>query len=358
MRSKIILSAASALVIFLCFFVMPAEVSAAEEARGRITLNCGVKGIVWDIYRVADAEEDGTIRPVDYFSEYRIPVAYDYREEVQTLARTFESYIKSTGMKSEGTVTTDENGIAVFTDLKQGWYTAVPQILETRDTIWESTAVMICVSSYSIYQGFWGTDVQLNPKVRASSKTGDSNKTIIIQFKPDPSYPEEEPIVIIIYKDDEEYDRVVLTKDNDWTLIFPDMPDDDTNWTIIQEDAPDDVYPLYHKETDRTDNTPVDILTVVHKRHYDNSISSPFVSVTVTTVPSDNVPEVTEVSQVTSDAVTETSVPETTPEITSVTEDSGLPQTGQLWWPVAVLASAGALLTAAGTALRMKGGDQ
>lgn len=356
MQNKGIFGAISALVIFIYLFAVPVNISAAEGKAGRITLENSTPGMRWNIYRVADANEDGTLEPENVFSEYSIPKSYDHREEIQTLARTFESYIKAKGISPADSREADANGKAVFTDLSEGWYTVVPQKLITGGTVYESAAVMVCVSSCKVYSDVWGTDVRVCPKVITSSRIPDSSKKIVVKFEGDPSTPEsEEPIIVIIYRDDEEYDRIVLDRNNDWTIVLPDMPDDDTDWTIIQEDAPDDVFPLYHKETDRTDDIPVDILTLIHKRHYDHSVSNPFVSVTVTTFPSDNSPEA---SQVTSDTVTETSVPETTADITSVTEDSGLPQTGQLWWPVAVLAAAGALLTAAGTVLRSKDGDQ
>ena len=71
-----IFSVSAVLLIFICFLAVPLKVSASETAPGRITIDCGIPGIKWDIYRVADANEDGTLKPVTAFSGYNIPVSF------------------------------------------------------------------------------------------------------------------------------------------------------------------------------------------------------------------------------------------------------------------------------------------
>lgn len=365
--------ALAVLSLMLCAGSVPSELSAyensaagksapekneAEKSDGRISLECGVPGMKWDIYRVADANEDGTLTPDERFSGYGIPVSYSHREEIQNLARTFESYIVSKGEVPYGSCAADENGNAVFTELEEGWYTAVPSKLEADDTVYESASVMVCVSSFGIYSDVWGENVRICPKIIRSTKKPENKKKIIIKYEPDPSQPErKDPIEIIIYRNNEKYNHVILDPDNDWTYVFPDMPDDDTNWTIIQKDVPENVISLYHRETDRTDGTPVDTLILRHKWHFDNSVLNPDMTLPVVSDKPDRNPEVTEVSENMTPENTQVTSEVTVPA-TEITEESSLPQTGQLWWPVPLLAAFGAVFTAAGAVLRSKGGDE
>lgn len=358
-------SAVTLLIVFFCINTFAVNISAAEKKSGRISLENSVPGMVWDIYRTGDALEDGTLKPDKKFSGYRIPSKMEHREEIQTLAYTFESYINIRNVKPVDSRAADDKGTAVFTDLAEGWYTAVPRQLVKDGMLYESGPVMVCVSSYEIYSDVWGTDVRVCPKVNKNTKIPENKKKIVIRYEPDPTYPDsDEPVNIIIYRDDEEYYRLQLDRDNDWTYVLPEIPDDDTKWSVILETTPEDVYPLYRKETDRTDITPVDTFIVTHRWDYNNTVLYPLPTFTAPPGSPDDEPEVTA-------TVTEELIPENTtvpvmltpeetepPVITRITEESRLPQTGQLWWPVPLLAVCGAAFIGAGAVVRVKEDDE
>lgn len=325
-------------LIFVC---CPYSVSAAGSNTGRITIRCGVPDMQWDIYRVADANADGTLTLSSEFSEYSIPDFFDFREEVQYLAFTFENYIINGGFSPCASGSTDENGEIIFSGLEEGWYTAVPYQVTAGEYLYTSSPVMVCISSEKIYSSVWGTDITVSPKNESRKKLSVSKKEIIIKLYPDTepnSSVSQSPVEITIYKNDEKYDTVILDPSDDWTCVIDGGPDDDVKWTVIIEDIPENTYPVYYRETENNNNIPVEIITIWQMKNN----------------PTDGGPVVTEKYPVTEN------YPESETETVTeyFTENSSLPQTGQLWWPVPVLAAAGAALLAAGCIFRGKDGDE
>ena len=383
-RAVCILTVFSMLIcIFTC---QPAVLSAADNT-GRINIDSEVSGMTWKLYRVGGSRSDGRIDPLKIFSGFSIPTHFDFREEIQNLAVTFSNYISLKNVTPERTGVTDENGDIVFTDLPEGWYTAVPSDTEINENVVSSSPVMICISSLSIFSGTWGTDVRVCPKIRTRQKL--SFKDIIIKFVDEGPNRSDEPVTIVIYRENEEYDRVELGPDNDWTFVIRDVPDDDTEWYIIQHDSPSpdaERYPVYHRETSEIDNTPTDIHILIHTNNPNSSITPPNMMTQVSqevtekdspvvtdsdsedssnvsggpyvSEPEDSIITGGPVTDIT--AITETDNSTVTEAVTTTlrtSSDSGLPQTGQLWWPVPVMALSGVFLAAVGAAVKRKDGE-
>lgn len=406
MKKNRIVRLFTAFVLFLSCMLASVTAVSAADAKGRVVIEGEIAGMQWSLYRVGEAESSGKIRPIPEFSEFNIPRSLGFKEEIQTLAYTFQTYITNKNIQPSASGKTDQFGKLVFSDLEEGWYTAIGNDVEIGQTVYSASPIMICVSSHGVYKDTWGLNVKICPKLSSRKKV--PAKDIIIKFYPDdPDSDKDKKIYITIFRDKDHFDHVLLDDENDWTYILPDMPDDDTEWTIIQNDTPDDVYPLYHKETGKTDDdTPFDILIVWNRKDPDNSISDPSATETMPVTESVSETKFTSGSESvssTTGAVSEnestavTSVPETDYTATetntntntntntdlsvSVTDTSSgkttdtpissdtdttfvrideteekLPQTGQLWWPVPVLASAGVLLAAAGFSVKRKDG--
>lgn len=390
MMKKIISKAVCILTVFsliICIFTCQPAVLSAAENTGRIHLDSDVSGMTWKLYRVGDAGSDGKIKPDKIFSGYSIPDFLDFKEEIQNLAFTFSNYVSAEKMEPERTGTTDSDGDITFTGLKEGWYLVSPSDMEISGEMVSSMPVMVCISSHSIFSGTWGTDVKICPKVKKRPKL--KYKDIVIKLIDDGPNQSDETLTVIVYRDNEEYIRVVLTPDNDWTYVLKDVPDDNSDWYIIQEDSgtphPDERYPVYHMETSEVDNIPTDIHIIIHSGNPNNSVWPPLVITQATEVSAEPAvsrtdsdenevsggPFVTEpfgtpvsAVHVTEPESAETKSSETA--VSSVTEavtttvkntsstDSGLPQTGLLWWPVPVMALAGVFLVAAGAASKRK----
>ncbi len=352
-KMKKAVTAASAAAV-LAFSSCPA-VYASQISDGKITLDCGIQGMSWDIYRVAEACPDGSADYISELKNYRIPSFFRTGEELQSYAETVSGYIAAEKISPCGSGVTDESGMLCFADLEDGWYTAVPHRLALKNVVYMAQPLILCVSPDAAYSSAWGTEVSASPKISTSKP--ESFKDIVIKFFPDDTiHTPEERVTVIIFRDDEEYTTVELTRDNDWTYIIRDVPDDDTEWTVINSDAPEYVYPLYHRETNRTDDTSTETHYIWHMTSTNLPSGDPHI--TMSTDDSDFNNTVTETdSQDT--PVTDTTSGTDSPVHTEINNstDTGLPQTGQLWWPVPVLASAGFVLAAAGAVLRKKDGE-
>lgn len=387
MTIKRLLAAAAAFILFVGIFALPAsaKITVSADTSGKITIDCGIEGMTWNLYQFSEVTDDGALKPVGIFAQYPLPEKPGVKEEIQKLAVTLENYVSVSAPAPVRSGMTGSSGKVHYANVDEGWYIAVPDKLVDGNTEYTSSPVIICVSPRELYKNYWGTDVTVQPKVDKKIKKPEKTKVIIIQYEPDKKNDtDEKEVVVIIYRDGTPYQQVILDDTNNWTVILPDIPDDDSKWVVIQKDTPDDVYPFYDRDTTVIDETPTDIITIWNKK--DNIVivppvtsevpqetskpetqmstesGSPFIT-EVTKDDSQNFPPVTTIASETS-VSSEVTKPETTkPETNSNTpnktttppkKDDSVPQTGQLWWPVPLLASAGLLLTAAGVVIRRK----
>ena len=173
-----------------------------------------------------------------------------------------------------------------------------------------------------------------------------------------------EYITAEIYCDNELYQTVKLDSSNDWTYTWSVtvVEDEIHEWTVIERDVPQGYTVVY-----RSNNTQFAIVNTLEK---DEPVTT---TTAVTTQKTESyttteiiVQEETKVYTTTEEKIQETKTTKVTKhtdatytktktENTKVTTTTRkLPQTGQLWWPVPVLALAGLVLVAIGLRLRKK----
>lgn len=313
---------------------------------GRIAIECEKSDITWELYMIGTPNSDGSIKKVDSFINFPVPSFTGYKDEFQKFAESAENYINTNNITFINSCITNLSGSAVFSGLNEGWYVAVPKKLVTDDKIYTSSPVIVCITDKIEFSNFWSNDVTVYPKVNGQDLSDSEDKDIVIKFEwPDEdSIKPDSPITIVIYRDGEPYQTVILDDSNEWTYIIPSVPDDDTVWSISQKDYPDIVIPIYKSDTVIDEDKPVDIFII------QNIINPVEPSVPETDIP---VPVVT-TSAVSNSDKTETTYAMTNSLVTISTLSEKLPQTGQLWWPVPVLSLSGVLLISIGMLLKNK----
>ena len=303
--------AMTVLCLILSIFTSSA-VFASDEKKGRINIECGYQNMQWFLYRIGDAAEDKSIDYKNAFIKNNLPQGPLSYDQLQNLAYTFENYITINGIIPDQSGITGISGTISFV-VDEGWYIAIPSKLTTDEKIYRSTPVIVCVSSLDIYSDNWGQEVTVYPKTDESENdpTKPPLKDVVIKFWWDSDIERpKDPIIIIIYQNNVEVGKAILDSDNNWEQIFKDIPFD-YEWTLVQENAPEDKMFIFTKELGYHPVKVVEIITIKH--HVDTNISQQITNLT-------------------------------TPVYQENIDSEKLPQTGQLWWPVPLLAFSGIIV--------------
>lgn len=239
--------------------------------------------------------DDG--RPVSgaAFCIYRVT---EYPEDLSgpELAQTVYAQIMTTETAPAADGVTDETGVLVFHGLEDGLYLLVGTPHSVDGTVYVPEAYLLALE---------GEDVLTQPKfeTRQESEGVDYRVMKIWEDGADKDRPLE--VEVRLYRDGALYDTVLLSKDNDWQYRWEGL-DAASEWTVSE----------------------------LVPEGYESRISRDGDTFLVTNTKKD---EATEPSEGTTPSEgTEPTAP----------EENGpkLPQTGQLWWPVPVLAAAGLIL--------------
>ena len=305
------------MTVVMCFALFSVAASAAlENATGHITINAfdhennlPLEGMTFRLYFVATAREDGD------------KIVYDYRDEFRDNGMSIDSmgdpyfpihltaYAEKYGF-SYIENKTDATGAVEFLSLRCGIYLAVSGSVD--EIVLNPLPFIITIPMYDENPDDHIFDVTANPKITIKHEMpGYTYVNVKKQWEDDGSHPES--ISVTLMRDGIAIDTVELSESNGWSFRWDDLPVGHA-WSVVETDVPDG-----------------------YEVSYD--VSQLTVTITNTAVTEDSSEEIT----TRPDEIT------TKPEETS--QPDKLVQTGQLNWPVPVLAMAGLLLFSAGWAI-------
>lgn len=315
------------LSVLLPFFrAFPAD---ADAETSTLSLYCLredeiVDGMHWQIFRVGHREADDYVFEGD-FSEYRptlgdesLPLSEWDADMVAAAAETMRVYALVDRIANIGDGYTDEQGCLKFSGLEDGLYLVVGDRLTKGIKTYVPGAIFFEVDNEA------ENELDAFPKIiylTMSDAEVDYSVAKIWKNRDDQPPDTEVYITCEIYCDGELQDTVRLDKTNNWTYTWSDK--NGREWLVKEKEIPENYTVSYWHE---------------RYRYY---------IVNTLTEPSEE--ETTAAESTT----TSTAVTSTTASVTSQTEP-GLPQTGQLWWPVPILSGSGLLLLAVGARLRRK----
>lgn len=267
----------------------------ATETKGSINLSYAVEGVDFDIYLVGNANDQGDFVLTGDFADYQVDL------ESEDAAKTLASYVESDNMKPMATVTTNSECNAKFDNLSKGVYLIIGEYFEQDNMSYTPSPVMVSLPKWDNDVLLWDLDV--NGKYKKDNWDDVASVSVLKVWKDDGN-KEVRPteIVVSLTKNGDIYDTVKLNKDNNWSYKWEKL-DGLSNWSVIEKDVP---------------------------KGYEVSIGQDKWSFVITNTYKSEQPTVPTPS---------------TPD---------LPQTGQLWWPVAVLMFAGVCFIGVGIIRRRK----
>ncbi len=259
-------------------------------------------GATFDIYKVADIDEDSNIKLREDFSNYPVDFNKAKQNEWNDYALTLKGYVQRDKVKPMVTGMTDDRGI-YKSKLKTGLYLVDIKPLTIDNYTYESSPFLVLLPSLDKETSTWNYDVISKPKIKKDEKKDLSKK--VIKVWDDKGYEKSRPkdIKIELLANGNLKEVVTLSEKNSWQHTWSKL-DGKVNWTVVEKNVDRDKYKVSISEEGNT---------FIIKNTY-------------------KVPK----------------VPPKEPPKTSQKPTETLPQTGQLWWPVFFLVGIGSIMIVLG----------
>lgn len=361
-------AAALAACVVLCILCLPS----AARAYGPIDVDksCsltishlrGHEEAYFRLYRVADVSADAQFTAARDFRAYQSRLKGQTASGWRSLARDLGSYVdyENIGWLRRGHLAA--NGQLAFSGLPAGLYLVVGERYEHEDVYYETEPFLICLPNWekpSNGAGYWVYDVTVRPKYSMSED--DTVMRRVLKRWDDSGYQNQRPrsITVDLLRDGVVWDTVTLTERNSWRYVWDNL-DNRYRWSIRERsyagysvsygfegvtfivtntytggnpNDPDDPNPP--SRPPRDPNNPRD---PGNPTTPGDPTNPPETELDDPDVPLANPPE-TELD--------DPDVPLSPPEIELDDPDvplEDIPHTGQLWWPVPVMAVGGMFL--------------
>lgn len=326
------------------------------EARGEL-----VEGMQWSVFRIGSYDGE-KISLEGAFTEYPVDMSDLSSSGLADAASTLKDYAFTHKIKPDGNGATQSSGIAVFDGLEYGVYLVAANNLKVGDKTFVPTPAIVSLTAEQ------SDDFTVYPKITSIRTLADEYERLNVRKvweRYDGMLVKPTEVVVDIYRDYEFYESVTLTADNDWNYTWEELAG--SEWTIIERKIPEKCTVVYRNDGRRY----VVVNTYNPDFIFDWGVDYPPSGVTTTvtgavsgeaetnTTAAESFP-INEADETTVSVNTATSpaagdqTPDTTkkggntPVVTTTTENK-LPQTGQLWWPVPVMAIIGLIFIAAGS---------
>ncbi len=316
-RAMIITALITAMLSCLCL-----GMNVSAEKKVTLTVECKqydtpLEGMPWDIYRIADFNDEGEFVLTESFKNYKVNINDLSTSEAMAAAETLNTYAETDYILPLASDIVGADGIVEFSGLTYGLY-----LLSGTDTVINGTSFNPAPSLITIDEGvgddgiaYFNYNVWAKPKIKTlpdKDRVYKFNATVKLFWEKDDPATRPESVNVILTKDGEAYKSAVLSAANNWTVTWENL-NSNYKWNVIEEIVPDGYTVTYvQNEINVNPDDP--------KEHDVEFI----ITNTGNYVPAET---------------TKASKP--------------LPQTGQLWWPVPALSAAGMVVFAVGWVLNI-----
>lgn len=280
-----------------------------------------IAGARFDIHRVALVDQNGKLTAAAPFDRYKVDVNADSESELRKIASTFEGLVLRDDVQPTDSGLVGSTGSVRFPSagkkMRPGLYLVLAQLHTDSGRIYHVQPTLVQLPAPNADNTGWIYDLEIKPKYDAWPDVPNPDpltRKVLKVWKNTENVDLPDEITVHLLQDGDVFDTVRLNAENLWRHTWDEL-DTLHHWTVVEEPLDD-----YSVTVSREG------VTFVVTNTYDPDEPGP------TTKP-DDVP---------------TPTPKPTSPPGSKPPGSKLPQTGQLWWPVPMLASAGLLLIVIG----------
>jgi hypothetical protein len=309
------------LAVLLClWYPVPARAADQQEPLSLTIVDqqdgTPISNVTFRLYRVADIQEDGAFLETEDFQNTGVlvqPQDQDWGDQASTLeAHVVERTAEGTAIQPAASGATDSSGEMCLKVEQAGLYLLVGDQKTQGSTIYTTQAILLTLP-YEEDDGSWNQAPTIYAKNNARENRNAPVECSVVKVWKDDGATAQRPkcITVTLYQNETAYETVTLSEDNSWRYTWKDL-DNEADYHVVEQEIP----------TGYTVTTAQEGSTFV---------------VTNTWTPSPS---------------PSPSTPPASP--TPPTTTSKLPQTGQLWWPVRLLAVAGLGLMLLGWGIRRR----
>lgn len=340
-------TAAVLLFILLTVFCLSMPVCAADSCRIDVQLVTDVgaaSGVTIRLYQVA-RETDGGMVQSQKFEDYSVDVNVTDGDDMTALATTLFGYVLRDDVSEDDAFQLDTEGRGAFTGLDSGVYLILGDDFSRGNRDYTVNPVVVRLP-YTEKDGSFGYSASLDLKYGAEDRPGpsddDSKIDISVEkrWAGDSTQDRPEQVQVQLLRNGRVYDTVILNDGNDWTYVWHDLSDAyryliteqavPKGYTVdITQDGRRFVVTNTLSDWEEIPEEPEDTPNDIPEEPEDTPEDTP-----------EDIPENTPGDE-----------PDDVPGDTPEDDSTGLPQTGQQWLAVFVLAGLGFVLMGAGFVL-------
>lgn len=297
---RLIALISAALMLFISAAVYPSH---AISQNGSLTLICRrgntiLTGMNWRLYHVGKCQGDNYVLDGD-FSNYPVLIDKKSANVMNNAAVTLENYAILDNLPYINSGVIDDEGYLTFPNLKSGLYMVSGDVFNIKETFYQPSAALIEINTDTDKSD---VDLVVYPKVKYALLSEINLNNTVKKIWND-TKQSHEPIDVEIYKNSELHETVTLSEENSWTYSW--KATDYSQWRVKEAAVPADYIVNYQIDNGKY------------------AIENTFTGIEA-------------------------------PVVTTIPEPQKLPQTGQLWWPVIVMGSAGIILIIIGIKLKKR----
>ena len=325
---------------------------ASAKTKGTLTLVCEcrdkpVKGIEWSLYRIGSFDGEKIILEGE-FAKLPVDMSDLSASGLAASASTLKEFAFVYKYKTTDKAKSQKDGTVELKFEQAGVYLiAAPVYRDGKETYISTPAIFILDPEKEL-------ETTIYPKIKKDAVlTGEIQRYQLVKIWENDENQLLKPneIVVDIYRDFKYYETVTLSEANNWSYSWEE--ENYSEWSMIERKIPEGCAVIYRENGRQY----VVVNTYVPDFVFEWELNfPPPVVVEVTTTVTEETTTTSYTSTidggVTSESTTSTTTATTTTSTkkttTKRTTTSKLPQTGQLWWPVPVMAGAGLVLIATG----------
>lgn len=200
--------------------------------------NEGFDGVGVSLYRVAQANPDGTFDKITPFDTYAVSI-HDITDTKgwSDLANTLSGYVAADSIDPTATATTDTKGKAKLAGLPTGLYLVDGVTAENKKGVYTFDPFMVYLPTQS--EGGYTYDVVAKPKADHFEPAPEGTEYRVLKLWEDIGYTDRRPtaVTVELYRDGVLFETVSLSGANDWCYTWTD-PNQST-WTVVERDVPE-----------------------------------------------------------------------------------------------------------------------
>lgn len=365
--------------------VLPATAFAHEKVDPNktvtLTINHKVKdtpiaGVEFQLYRVARMTEDATFQAEADFEGSGVSLHTDASEESWSArAITMESYLISRiaagrPIPAAASARTDRNGIATFSNLEVGLYLLVGKTKVIGSEIHTPLAIFISLPTL-LENNSWDYTPSIYTKNLTQPRGETDINLSVIKVWKDTGHEQQRPaeITVTLYGNGAEYGTVKLSAANNWRHSWENLSST-TTWNLVEKPVPvnytvtairdRNAFVVTNTYTEQPPDSPPPDKPGPSTPNKPGPSPSPGPSPTPAPAPSPvPTPAPSPVPSPTppppSPDIPSTDPPAPDTPVPDRPDTPTIPQTGQLWWPICMLAICGLALLLLGAKIRKHG---